>query len=189
MFEKNFTWAVIIICIFRVSVECKRNRTPVPRFHLSPFRVCALSPCSSSLRFYFFLSPDAAIEILLACSFEWFEVLKRHSITRHLRDPEESDAIAEEDGNDDDDDYDKDDDSDEGARRTSRAGKDRPNGSTRIVRRVLMDYPSTRKPVDQREFIVTAFTIDVYSYLDKRLDIDVTSETNTIISLTISDSA
>lgn len=54
MFEKNFTWAVIIICIFRVSVECKRNRTPVPRFHLSPFRVCALSPCSSSLRFYFF---------------------------------------------------------------------------------------------------------------------------------------
>ncbi|CAL1682391.1 unnamed protein product [Lasius platythorax] len=114
-----------------------------------------------------------------------------YKCNRHLRDPEESDAIAEEDGNDDDDDYDKDDDSDEGARRTSRAGKDRPNGSTRIVRRVLMDYPSTRKPVDQREFIVTAFTIDVYSYLDKRLDIDVTSEcqTNTIISLTISDSA
>lgn len=34
---------------------------------------------------------------------------------------------------------------------------------------------------------MTAFTIDVYSYVDKRLDIDVTSKylTNTIISLTI----
>lgn len=50
-----------------------------------------------------------------------------------------------------------------------------------------MDYSSTRKPVDQREFIVTAFAIDVYSYLDKRLDIDVMLEylTNIIISLTI----
>lgn len=38
-----------------------------------------------------------------------------------------------------------------------------------------MDYLSRRKPVDQREFIVTAFAIDVYSYVDKRLDIDVTS--------------
>lgn len=30
---------------------------------------------------------DASIEILLACSFEWFEVLKRRSITRHSRVP------------------------------------------------------------------------------------------------------
>lgn len=54
-----------------------------------------------------------------------------------------------------------------------------------------MDYPSTRKPVDQREFIVTAFAIDVYNYLDKGLDIDVMLEclTNTIISSTILDSA
>lgn len=37
-----------------------------------------------------------------------------------------------------------------------------------------MDYPSTRKPVDQREFIATAFAIDVRSYLDKHLDVDVT---------------
>lgn len=48
--------------------------------------------------------PDASIEILLACSFEWFEVLKRRSITRHSRNPEEDYAIVEEDGNGDEDD-------------------------------------------------------------------------------------
>jgi len=84
---------------------------------------CALYPLARLLVVFIFLSFDAAIEILLACSFEWFEVLKRHSITRHFKDPEESDAIAKEDGNGDDDDYDEDDDSDEGARRTSRAGR------------------------------------------------------------------
>lgn len=114
--------------------------------------------------------PDASIEILLACSFEWFEVLKRRSITQHSRNPEEDDAIVEEDGDDD-----EDDENDESTEKTSRTGNCRPNSSTRIVRRVLMDYLSRRKPVDQREFIVTAFAIDVYSYLDKRLDIDVTS--------------
>lgn len=50
-----------------------------------------------------------------------------------------------------------------------------PNSSTRIVRWVLMDYPLRRKPVNQRKFIVTAFAIDVYSYLGRRLDIDVMS--------------
>lgn len=131
--------------------------------------------------FLFFCRPIPLSKILLACSFEWFEVLKRHSITRHLRDPEESDAIAEADGNGDDDRLRR------GRRQwrrleknSSRAGWDRarrPNGSTRIARRVLMDYPSTRKPVDQRrEFIVTVFPIDAYSYLDKRLNINLMLE-------------
>lgn len=52
--------------------------------------------------------------------------------------------------------------------------RERPNSSTRIVRRVLMDYPLARKLVDQREFIATAFAIDVCSYLAKRLDVDLT---------------
>lgn len=89
-----------------------------------------------------------------------------HHPTLEKSGTEEGDATVEKDG---------DDESDESAGKSSRAGNCRPNSSTRIVRRVLMDYPSRRKPVDQREFIVTAFAIDVYSYLDKRLDVDVTS--------------
>lgn len=144
-------------------------------FHVSP---APFSSRASYLRFVlfyplpsppFFLSMlDASIEILLACSFEWFEVLKRRSITRHSRNPEEDDAVVEKD-------EDENDESDESTGKTFRAGNCRSNSWTRIVRRVLMDYLSRRKPVDQRKFIVTAFAIDVYSYLDKRLDIDVIS--------------
>lgn len=163
--------ATVIICIFRIAVEYEINRTSVPCFfsHLLFFSTSLLPVL------FIFSSPDASIEILLVCSFEWFEVLKRRSITRHLRDSEEEDAIAEEDGR---------------RRRWWRRqwrkrrenfscrGNGRSNSSTRIVRRVLIDYLSRRKPVDQQEFIVirdTAFAIDIYSYLDERLvDVDVT---------------
>lgn len=156
--QKYLARVIVIICIF--IVKCKRHRIPVRRFFAKPsfssHRISHILFSSS-----FFLSPDASIEILLACSFEWFEVLKRRSITRHFRNPEESDAIAEEDGNDD---------SDESAERTFRVGNGRPNSSTRIVQRVLMDYSLGRKLVDQREFIA-AFAIDVCSCLNKRLDV------------------
>jgi len=158
--------ASVIIRIFRLAVEYDRNPTPVPRFfgHFFLFNIFPLSVL------FIFSSPDASIEILLACSFEWFEVLKRHSITRHFRDPEEDRCHCR------------------GKRETTTTmttvtktrgellmpENGRSNSSTRIVRRVLMDYMSRRKPVDQREFIVTAFAIDIYSYLDKRLDVDVT---------------
>lgn len=173
-FEKNFTWAVIIICIFRVAVECKRNRTPVPRssIFLPSFKMCALSSCSSTRRFYFFVvrcryrNPFS----LLVRVIRGFKTAFHHqTLQRSWRERCHCERRRE-----------------RRRRRLRRrrrqwwrreknfsCWKDRPNASTRIVRRVLMDYPSTRKPVDQREFIVTAFPIDVYSYLDKRLDIDV----------------
>jgi len=92
--KRNLMRASVIIRIFRLAVEYDRNPTPVPRFfgHFFLFNIFSLSVL------FIFSSPDASIEILLACSFEWFEVLKRHSITRHFRDPEEDDAIAEENG-------------------------------------------------------------------------------------------
>lgn len=154
--------------VFRIVVERwqKSHSCSVP-FQLHFLLVHSIF---SSSFFTFFLSLlDASIEILLACSFKWFEVLKRRSITRHSRNPEE-DAIAKKDGDDN-----ENNESDESTGKTSRAGNCRPNSSTRIVRWVLMDYSSKRKPVDQRKFIVTAFAVDVYSYLDKRLDIDVMS--------------
>jgi hypothetical protein len=76
---------------------------------------------------------------------------------------------------------DDDDDSDENAGELLMPENGRSNSSTRIVRRILMDYMSRRQPVDQWKFIVTAFAIDIYSYLDKRLDVDVTLEYLTYI--------
>lgn len=66
---------LVIICIFRVADECERNRAAVSRFLvLSRFPLrpahrpaIPLLLLRSSLTF---LSSDASIEILLACSFE-----------------------------------------------------------------------------------------------------------------------